>query len=149
MMSTQPDARPVPVDPPGVVRSPAFAQGMLLPAGPTLYVGGQLAIRIFRKPRDHRIEKRALSPRRRELLDQEQIVAALERANGRRHHADHRVLGAIEANRLADGIGTSAKALLPERVAGQRDLWSAKAAVGFAEISAHHRVDAEHREKRP
>lgn len=40
-MSTQPDARPVPVDPPGMVRSPAFAQGMVLPPGPTLYVGGQ------------------------------------------------------------------------------------------------------------
>jgi len=38
---TQPGTRPVPVDPPGSVRSPAFAQGMVLPAGPTLYVGGQ------------------------------------------------------------------------------------------------------------
>jgi len=35
---------PVPVDPPGMVRSPAFAQGMVLPAGPTLYVGGQNGI---------------------------------------------------------------------------------------------------------
>lgn len=29
------------VDPPDVFRSPAFAQGMIIPAGPTLYVGGQ------------------------------------------------------------------------------------------------------------
>ena len=32
---------PTPIDPPGMLRSPAFAQGMLAPAGPTLYVGGQ------------------------------------------------------------------------------------------------------------
>ena len=30
-----------PVDPPQLHHSPAFAQGMILPAGPTLYVGGQ------------------------------------------------------------------------------------------------------------
>ncbi len=36
-MSTQ----PTPVDPPDLPRSPAFAQGMVAPAGPTLYVGGQ------------------------------------------------------------------------------------------------------------
>jgi len=30
-----------PVDPPQLFRSPAFAQGMIAPAGPTLYVGGQ------------------------------------------------------------------------------------------------------------
>jgi enamine deaminase RidA (YjgF/YER057c/UK114 family) len=30
-----------PVDPPELYRSPAFAQGMILPAGRTLYVGGQ------------------------------------------------------------------------------------------------------------
>ena len=36
-MTTQ----PTPVDPPQLYRSPAFAQGMILPAGPTLYVGGQ------------------------------------------------------------------------------------------------------------
>ncbi|KGJ71992.1 translation initiation inhibitor [Cryobacterium roopkundense] len=35
---------PIPVDPPQAVRSPAFAQGMILPAGPTLYVGGQNGI---------------------------------------------------------------------------------------------------------
>jgi 2-iminobutanoate/2-iminopropanoate deaminase len=29
------------VDPPQLYRSPAFAQGMIIPAGPTLYVGGQ------------------------------------------------------------------------------------------------------------
>lgn len=34
-------ARPVPVDPPQLPTSPAFAQGMVLPPGPTLYVGGQ------------------------------------------------------------------------------------------------------------
>lgn len=33
--------RPTPVDPPQLHRSPAFAQGMIAPAGPTLYVGGQ------------------------------------------------------------------------------------------------------------
>jgi 2-iminobutanoate/2-iminopropanoate deaminase len=33
--------RPTPVDPPQLYRSPAFAQGMIVPAGPTLYVGGQ------------------------------------------------------------------------------------------------------------
>src|SRR3954447_10157607 len=33
--------RPTPVDPPQLYRSPAFAQGMIIPAGPTLYVGGQ------------------------------------------------------------------------------------------------------------
>jgi 2-iminobutanoate/2-iminopropanoate deaminase len=32
---------PTPVDPPQLYRSPAFAQGMIAPAGPTLYVGGQ------------------------------------------------------------------------------------------------------------
>jgi len=32
---------PMPVDPPQLYRSPAFAQGMIAPAGPTLYVGGQ------------------------------------------------------------------------------------------------------------
>ena len=32
---------PTPVDPPGLHSSPAFAQGMIAPAGPTLYVGGQ------------------------------------------------------------------------------------------------------------
>ncbi|MCS5734436.1 RidA family protein [Herbiconiux daphne] len=30
-----------PVDPAGLFSSPAFAQGMIAPAGPTLYVGGQ------------------------------------------------------------------------------------------------------------
>lgn len=33
--------QPTPVDPPQLHRSPAFAQGMIVPAGPTLYVGGQ------------------------------------------------------------------------------------------------------------
>lgn len=33
--------RPVPVDPPQLFRSPAFAPGMVAPAGPTLYIGGQ------------------------------------------------------------------------------------------------------------
>lgn len=32
---------PLPVDPPQLYRSAAFAQGMIAPAGPTLYVGGQ------------------------------------------------------------------------------------------------------------
>ncbi|GAA1981213.1 RidA family protein [Microbacterium pumilum] len=31
----------IPVDPPELFHSPAFAQGMIIPAGPTLYVGGQ------------------------------------------------------------------------------------------------------------
>lgn len=30
-----------PVDPPTLHNSPAFAQGMIAPAGPTLYIGGQ------------------------------------------------------------------------------------------------------------
>lgn len=34
-------AQPTPIDPQQLYRSPAFAQGMVLPAGPTLYVGGQ------------------------------------------------------------------------------------------------------------
>lgn len=29
------------IDPPNLFHSPAFAQGMIAPAGPTLYVGGQ------------------------------------------------------------------------------------------------------------
>ena len=33
--------RPTPVDPPALHQSPAFAQGMIAPAGRTLYVGGQ------------------------------------------------------------------------------------------------------------
>jgi 2-iminobutanoate/2-iminopropanoate deaminase len=33
-----------PVDPEDLHRSPAFAQGMIAPAGPTLYVGGQNGI---------------------------------------------------------------------------------------------------------
>jgi 2-iminobutanoate/2-iminopropanoate deaminase len=33
-----------PVDPEELHRSPAFAQGMIAPAGPTLYVGGQNGI---------------------------------------------------------------------------------------------------------
>ncbi|MGO4535319.1 RidA family protein [Leifsonia sp. 2MCAF36] len=32
---------PTPVDPPQLYRSPAFAQGMILPEGPVLFVGGQ------------------------------------------------------------------------------------------------------------
>jgi 2-iminobutanoate/2-iminopropanoate deaminase len=32
---------PTPVDPPQLHYSPAFAQGMIVPAGPTLYIGGQ------------------------------------------------------------------------------------------------------------
>jgi 2-iminobutanoate/2-iminopropanoate deaminase len=36
-MTTQ----PTPVDPPHLHHSPAFAHGMIVPAGPTLYVGGQ------------------------------------------------------------------------------------------------------------
>jgi 2-iminobutanoate/2-iminopropanoate deaminase len=35
---------PTPVDPPQLVHSPAFAQGMIAPAGRTLYVGGQNGI---------------------------------------------------------------------------------------------------------
>jgi enamine deaminase RidA (YjgF/YER057c/UK114 family) len=35
---------PTPVDPPQLQRSPAFAQGMIAPAGRTLYVGGQNGI---------------------------------------------------------------------------------------------------------
>ena len=31
----------IPIDPPTLPRSPAFAQGMVLPTGPILYVGGQ------------------------------------------------------------------------------------------------------------
>lgn len=38
-MTTQPS----PVDPPQLHHSPAFAQGMIVSAGPTLYVGGQNA----------------------------------------------------------------------------------------------------------
>lgn len=34
-------SRPVPVDPVGAAPNPAFCQGMIVPAGPTLYVGGQ------------------------------------------------------------------------------------------------------------
>ena len=34
-------SHPVPIDPPELFHSPAFAQGMLAPAGRTLYVGGQ------------------------------------------------------------------------------------------------------------
>jgi len=30
-----------PIDPPNLFHSPAFAQGMIAPAGPTLFVGGQ------------------------------------------------------------------------------------------------------------
>jgi 2-iminobutanoate/2-iminopropanoate deaminase len=33
--------RPTPVDPPELFHSPAFAQGMIVPGAPTLYVGGQ------------------------------------------------------------------------------------------------------------
>lgn len=33
-----------PVDPPSMVTSPAFAQGMIVPAGPLLFVGGQNGI---------------------------------------------------------------------------------------------------------
>jgi 2-iminobutanoate/2-iminopropanoate deaminase len=36
--------RPTPVDPPALPRSAAFAQGMIAPAGPILYVGGQNGI---------------------------------------------------------------------------------------------------------
>ena len=35
------NSAPTPVDPPQMYHSPAFAQGMILPAAPTLYVGGQ------------------------------------------------------------------------------------------------------------
>lgn len=32
---------PTPVDPPELHQNPAFTQGMIVPAGPTLFVGGQ------------------------------------------------------------------------------------------------------------
>src|SRR4051794_35567548 len=32
---------PIPIDPPQLYRSPAFAQGMTVPSGPLLFVGGQ------------------------------------------------------------------------------------------------------------
>jgi enamine deaminase RidA (YjgF/YER057c/UK114 family) len=35
------NSEPTPVDPPQLQHSPAFAHGMIAPAGPTLYVGGQ------------------------------------------------------------------------------------------------------------
>lgn len=35
------NTQPTPVDPPELYQNPAFTQGMILPAGPTLYVGGQ------------------------------------------------------------------------------------------------------------
>ena len=34
-------AEPTPVDPPSLYRSPAFAQGMIVPTGPLLFIGGQ------------------------------------------------------------------------------------------------------------
>ena len=34
-------SQPIPVDPPRLHSSPAFTQGMIVPAGPTLFVGGQ------------------------------------------------------------------------------------------------------------
>ncbi|MFT4284502.1 MAG: RidA family protein [Protaetiibacter sp.] len=37
-------AQITPVDPPQLVTSPAFAQGMIVPAGPLLFVGGQNGI---------------------------------------------------------------------------------------------------------
>lgn len=37
-------ALPTPIDPPDVPRSTAFAQGMLVPAGPLLFAGGQNGI---------------------------------------------------------------------------------------------------------
>ncbi|SEN10094.1 RidA family protein [Cryobacterium sp. TMT1-3] len=37
-------SHPTPIDPPRLFRSPAFAQGMIALAGPTLYVGGQNGI---------------------------------------------------------------------------------------------------------
>lgn len=37
-------AQLTPVDPPQLVTSPAFAQGMIMPAGPLLFVGGQNGI---------------------------------------------------------------------------------------------------------
>ena len=43
-MDTVMSTHPTPVDPPALPRSPAFAQGMILPAGRTLYVGGQNGI---------------------------------------------------------------------------------------------------------
>ncbi|MDO9396577.1 MAG: RidA family protein [Herbiconiux sp.] len=36
----------VAVDPAGMFRSPAFAQGMIAPAGPTLYIGGQNGVDV-------------------------------------------------------------------------------------------------------
>ena len=36
--------QPTPIDPPSMVTSPAFAQGMVVPAGPVLFVGGQNGI---------------------------------------------------------------------------------------------------------
>ena len=37
-------SKPTPVDPASMVTSPAFAQGMIVPAGPLLFVGGQNGI---------------------------------------------------------------------------------------------------------
>ena len=36
-----PATTPSPIDPEGVPSNPAFAQGMLVPAGPLLFIGGQ------------------------------------------------------------------------------------------------------------
>ena len=38
---TNQTTRPTPVDPPQLLSSPAFAQGMIVPASATLFVGGQ------------------------------------------------------------------------------------------------------------
>ena len=41
-MNTDDSSTPTHLDPPELARSPAFTQGVIAPAGPTLYVGGQL-----------------------------------------------------------------------------------------------------------
>jgi hypothetical protein len=66
--------------------------------------GGQRPIGAAREPGDHRVEEWTLAPRWRELLNQEQVEIPIELAHCRRHDADQRVLGAVEANGLADRV---------------------------------------------
>src|SRR5690349_9064362 len=69
-----------------------------------------------------------------------------EEAKVVRHDTDHGVLQAAETEHLADDAGSSAKTLLPEPMADDRDPWRARHVLGDRERTTERGFDAENRE---
>ena len=67
------------------------------------------------------------------LRSDEEVLPLLERPDRRRQHADERVVGAVEANRLADRVGSAAEPLLPEPMADDHRRRAAGPAVRVGE----------------